>query len=137
MTADSGERDRGKPAGEGTPVLERLVGALGALLLLGAAATLGWDALRGERAPPAFRFEVLGTAPSGERHLLRFRVRNEGDAAVERLGVEGRLAAEPPETAALVLDYLAAGEEREAALVFAADPARHPVDLVATGFAEP
>jgi uncharacterized protein (TIGR02588 family) len=80
---------------------------------------------------------VLGTAPSGDRHVLRFRVRNEGGAAVERLALEGRLAAEPPETAALVLDYLAAGEEREAALVFAADPSRHPVALVATSFAEP
>jgi hypothetical protein len=27
--------------------------------------------------------------------------------------------------------------EREAALVFAADPSRHPVALVATSFAEP
>lgn len=126
------------PAREGgTPVLERLVGALGAALLLGVSATLGWDALTGGREPPSFRFEVLGTAPSGDRHLLRFRVRNEGGAAVEKLAVEGRLAAEPAETAALTLDYLAAGEEREAALVFGADPSRHRVTLAATSFIEP
>ena len=71
----------------------------------------------GGREPPSFRFEVLGSVPSGDRHLLRFRVRNGGDAPVEKLAVEGRLAAEPAETAALTLDYLAAGEKREAALV--------------------
>lgn len=138
MTAERREgEERGRPGGEGTPILERLAGALGAVLLLGTAATLGWDAVRGERTPPAFRFDVLGSAPSGDRHLLRFRVRNEGDAAVEKLAIEGRLAAEPAEVAGLTLDYLAAGEEREAALLFTADPARHPVALLATSFAKP
>jgi uncharacterized protein (TIGR02588 family) len=92
------------------------------------------DAVRGGRAPPAFRFEVLGAAPSGDRHPLRFRARNEGDAAVEKLAAEGRLAAE---VASLTLDYLAAGEEREAAFLSAADPSRHPVSLVAASFAGP
>ena len=91
----------------------------------------------GGREPPSFRFEVLGSVPSGDRHLLRFRVRNEGDASVEKLAVEGRLAVEPAETAALTLDYLAAGEKREAVLVFAADPSRHPVALVTTSFVVP
>lgn len=133
-------RDDRRPqdAAGGTPILERLVGALGVALLAGVVGTLGWDALRGERAPPAFRFEVVGVGPAGDgRHAVRFRVRNEGDAAVENLGVEGRLAAEPPETAGLTLDFLAAGEEREAALVFAADPARHPLSLAATNFTSP
>lgn len=133
----AGRDDRQRDTAGGTPILERLVGALGVALLAGVVGTLGWDALRGGRVPPSFRFEVVGIGPSGERHAVRFLVRNEGDAAVENLGVEGRLAAEPPETAGLTLDFLAAGEEREAALVFAADPARHPLSLAATNFTSP
>ena len=137
MTADDDRGGPERPVAEGTPILERLVGALGAALLLGASATLGWGAARSGREPPSFRFEVLGSGPSGDRHLLRFRVRNGGDAPVEKLAVEGRLAVEPAETAALTLDYLAAGEQREAALIFAADHSRHPVALVATSFVVP
>ncbi len=125
-------------AAPGTPVLERLMGALGALVLLGVCGALAWDAWRGEGRPAAFAFRVLEVAP-GERgrHLVRFEVENVGDRTAERLAVRGRLAAEPPEEARLIVDFLAAGERREGAFLFAADPAAFPLDLAAESFSEP
>ena len=127
----------GKPA-SGTPILERIVGALGALLLLGVCAALAWDALRGDRHPPAFAFAVAEILPSGGgRYMVRFRVQNTGGKAAETITVRGRLGTQPVETAELELDFLAAGEEAEGALLFTADPRAHPLDLSTGSFSSP
>lgn len=125
-----------KPA-EGTPILERIVGAIGAVLLLGVCAALAWDAWRGDRVPPTFAFTIDRIDDSGGRHLVRFRVQNTGTRAAERITLRGRLAGQPEETAELELDFLAAGEEREAALLFTADPRAFPLELATVSFSDP
>lgn len=132
------EDERERVARTGTPLLERAAAALGGALLVGACAALAWDAVRDDKdQPPEFRFEVLRVEPSGDRHLVRFRVENVGGTTVEELAVTGRLGAEPPETARIVIDFLASGERREAAFLFDADPAALPLELAAESFSEP
>jgi uncharacterized protein (TIGR02588 family) len=45
--------------------------------------------------------------------------------------------ADPVEEAELELDFLAAGEEREAALLFTADPRAYPLELSTVSFSDP
>ncbi len=125
-----------KPA-PGTPILERIVGAIGAVLLIGLCAALGWDALRGDDRPPAFAFTVAEILPSSGRHMVRFLVRNTGGKAAETIAVRGQLMAQPVETAELEIDFLAAGEEREGALLFTADPRVYPLELSTYSFSDP
>jgi uncharacterized protein (TIGR02588 family) len=126
------------PAAPGTPILERLTGALGALLLLGACGALAWDAWSGEGRPADFAFRVLEVVPAGGgRHLVRFEVENVGGRTAGKVAVRGVLAADPAESARLIVDFLAAGERREGAFLFAADPAAFPLDLAAESFGEP
>jgi uncharacterized protein (TIGR02588 family) len=128
----------GAPAAPDTPVLERLTAAVGALLLLGVCGALAWDAWRGEDRPADFAFRVLEVAPGeGGRRVVRFEVENVGDRTAEEVAVRGVLAADPPESARLVVDFLAPGERREGAFLFAADPAAFPLELAAESFREP
>jgi uncharacterized protein (TIGR02588 family) len=125
-----------KPA-PGTPILERITGGIGAAILLGVCLALVWDAWRSDDHPPSFAFAVDQVLPTSGRHLLRFRVQNTGARAAETITVRGRLLADPVEEAELELDFLAAGEEREAALLFTADPRAYPLELSTVSFSDP
>ena len=125
-----------KPA-EGTPILEKVAGGIGAAILLGVCLALVWDAWRSVDHPPSFAFAVDQVLPTSGRHLVRFRVQNTGARAAETITVRGRLLADPVEEAELELDFLAAGEEREAALLFTADPRAYPLELSTLSFSDP
>ena len=68
---------------------------------------------------------------------MRFRVQNTGAKAAETITVRARLMADPVEEAELELDFLAAGEERKAALLFTADPRAYPLELSTVSFSDP
>jgi uncharacterized protein (TIGR02588 family) len=125
-----------KPA-QGTPLLEKITGGIGAVLLIGVCLALIWDAWRSDDHPPGFAFAVDQVLPSSGRHLVRFRVQNTGARAAETITVRARLMADPVEEAELELDLLAAGEEREAALLFTADPRAYPLELSTVSFSDP
>jgi uncharacterized protein (TIGR02588 family) len=125
-----------KPA-QGTPLLEKITGGIGAVLLIGVCLALIWDAWRSDDHPPGFAFAVDQILPSSGRHLVRFRVQNTGAKAAETITVRARLMADPVEEAELELDFLAAGEERKAALLFTADPRAYPLELSTVSFSDP
>jgi uncharacterized protein (TIGR02588 family) len=106
-------------------------------MLVGTCVVLGWEAFQGEYSPPEFRVDVLETLPIRDQHLLRFRITNEGANTAEEIAVTGRLGGEPPETARIVLDFLAPGEEREGGLLFSRDPRTQPLTLGAESYADP
>jgi uncharacterized protein (TIGR02588 family) len=125
-----------KPA-PGTPILERITGAIGAAILLGVCLALVWDAWRSDDHPPGFAFALDQILPTSGRHLVRFRVQNTGARAAESITVRGRLMADPVEEAELELDFLAAGEECQGALLFTADPRAYRLELSTVSFSEP
>lgn len=123
-----------KPA-QGTPLIEKAVGALGALLLLGLCGVLGWDAFYGDRSPPHFRFEVLGTEAQAGGRLVHLRVHNDGGTTVAELMVTGKVGeAEPVE---LTLDYVAAHGHEDGGMLFAGEPADGAVAFEAKSYREP
>ena len=126
----------GKPA-QGTPLLEKITGGIGAVLLIGVCLALIWDAWRSDDHPPGFAFAVDQVLPSSGRHLVGLRVQNTGAKAAETITVRARLMADPVEEAELELDFLAAGEEREAALLFTADPRAYTLELSTVSFSDP
>lgn len=130
---DERERERGV----GTSIVEWIVGGLGVLILLGVCAALGWDVLQGDDQPPAFAIAVIGEEQVTGGHLVRFRVENVGGRSAEQVSVSGRLAGQQPETASVVLDFLASGEAREGGFLFQTAPAEGELILRVESFAEP
>ena len=102
-----------KPA-QGTPLLEKITGGIGAVLLIGVCLALIWDAWRSDDHPPGFAFAVDQILPSSGRHLVTFRVLIRWLQRWPRLsGCSADCLPMPwGGGGAGSLDFLAAGEER-------------------------
>ena len=135
MTGAPDERRAGAPV----PAAEWAVGALGALLLVGAVAFLAREAARGPGRPPDV-VVAADTAVAGRGGwLVRVRARNLGDEAAADVLLRGTLGvagAEPVERETTI-DYLPGRSERAAGLVFPADPARGTLRLEVVGHRAP
>ena len=62
---------------------------------------------------------------------------NTGGETAAQVVIEGELIGGSPEWREATIDYLPAGSERRAGLVFGADPRTHGLKLRAKGFVEP
>ena len=144
----SGERD-GKedkprsaehrlPSGKAS-LWEQAVALLGALLVGGVFAYLGWQALTASKGPPVISVQVTAIEPQPTGYLVRFEARNDGGssaAAVEIVGLLTEGAATREEGRA-TLDYLPANSSDRGGLLFTRDPRRLHLDVRASGYAEP
>jgi uncharacterized protein (TIGR02588 family) len=136
--ADEGER-REPPAPRAIPVLEWVVGALGAFLLAGTIGFLVWHALGRNDAPPDVRLAVESVVELQNGYLVQFRAMNQGGSAAAQLLIEGDLAGPdgPIETSEATLDYLPPRSDRQGGLFFARDPRGLDLRLRAKGYAKP
>jgi uncharacterized protein (TIGR02588 family) len=125
--------------GSRPPVLEWLIGALGALLLVGTIGFLVWHALGRDEAPPDVRVVIEGVLELQNGYLVQFRALNEGGATAAQLVIEGELSGPdgPVETSEATLDYLPPRSDRQGGLFFARDPRGLDLQLRARGYAKP
>jgi len=128
-----------RTARQATPLLEWIVGGLGAVLVGGAIAFLVYHSVTRDQAPPDVRVvaERVLDLPNG--YLVQFRASNQGDSAAAQLTIEGELAGPDGETevSEAVLDYLPPRSDREGGLVFSRDPRAGQLSLRAKGYARP
>ena len=126
-------------SGHATPLLEWIVGGLGAVLVGGAFAFLVYHALARDRTPPEIRVfaEQVLDLPNG--YLVQFRAFNQGGSAAAELTIEGELEGPDGDTevSEAVLDYLPPRSGREGGLVFSRDPQAGQLSLRAKGYAKP
>jgi uncharacterized protein (TIGR02588 family) len=137
---DAGKGESHEPPDPGAvPVLEWVVGALGALLLAGTIGFLVWHALGRDDAPPDVRVAVEGVLELQNGYLVQFRAMNEGGSAAAQLVIEGELAGQdgPIETSEATLDYLPPHSDRQGGLFFDRDPRELDLRLRAKGYAKP
>lgn len=138
-----GDSGRGEaPDAEGPrpiPILEWVIGALGALLLAGTIGFLVWHALGRDQAPPDVRVVVDGIEQLRNGYLLQFRAINEGGSTAAQLVIEGQLAGPDGlvETSEATLDYVPPRSDRRGGLFFTKDPRRFDLRMRAGGYAKP
>ena len=132
-----GERDGPAPL----PWPERVVGALGLLMLLAVLGLLLHQGLVQQDMPPdiAVEAEAVTPLPSGNGFLVAVAARNTGGhtaTAVQILG-ELREGDRVVESSLFQLDYVPDHSERRGGLFFRHDPRALRLELRATGYAEP
>ena len=126
-------------AGGAVPALEWACAGVGLLLVAGTIGFMGYRAVAGDDGPadPVAWAEEVRPLRGGFR--VGVRARNEGGSAAAEVEIEGELrrGGEVVERSGTRLDYLAAGSEREAGLVFERDPRGLELRVRAKGFREP
>ena len=121
------------------PLLEWVVGGLGAALVGGAIAFLVYHSLTRDHTPPDVRVAAQGVLDLQNGYLVQFRAFNEGASAAAELTIEGELT-DPDggtEVSEAVLDYLPPRSGREGGLWFSRDPRAGQLSLRATGYVRP
>ena len=118
---------------------EWIVAALGAAFLIAVLGYMGWRSAARERTPPAISVSALSVTRAGERYVVRFEARNQGDATAAGAVINGRLSrgTETVEEAEVTLDYAPGRSSRHGALVFENDPGAFRLVLSATGYHDP
>jgi uncharacterized protein (TIGR02588 family) len=121
------------------PVLEWLLGGMGALMVAGAVGFLAWSGSVQGDTPPDIRVEVERVLEQRNGWLVLVRAFNEGGSAAAEVTVGGEFAAPDGkmEAAELRLDYLPSRSDRRGGLFFIRDPRGYDLKVRALGYAEP
>ena len=129
----------GQTAGAAIPLLEWIVGGLGAVMVSGAIAFLVYHALTRDRTPPDVSVVAERVFVLRDRYLVQFRAFNQGGSAAAELTIEGELIGPDggTETSEAVLDYVPARSGRGGGLWFSGDPRAGQLTLRANGYADP
>lgn len=133
------DRDENDERQSHTSPVEWAVAALGALLVLGAAGSLLYEALAGPATPPAVAVEVRAIQPVGSGYLVEFEAFNHGGETAAQVTVEGTLSHDGSEVEAstTMLDFIPPEAHRRGGLFFTEDPRAFELALRATGYASP
>jgi uncharacterized protein (TIGR02588 family) len=117
----------------------RWLAALGLLFVLGSFAMLLRESFVDQPTDAEITIRVDEIRPTGQGHLVGLTIRNAGNATAASLSVEGVLkrGATDVETSLVTVDYVAAGSERGAALLFTNDPRQGELTVRAKGYIEP
>ena len=113
--------------------------AMGMLFVFGSFAILVRDSFTGGRPVAEISVWVDEVVPSAQGFLVSLKIENSGNATAAALGVEGVLVqgGTNVETSLVTVDYVAAGSERDAALLFSKDPRQGELTVRAKGYIEP
>ena len=120
-----------------TPWLEWLAAAVGLVLIVFCIGVIGREALTGKKGPPVISVRVQTVTETHSGYVVDVVASNSGGETAAQVVIEGELLAGAPEWREATIDYLPAGSERRAGLVFGADPRSHGLKLRARGFVEP
>ena len=135
----SEDQSRDRESRKGLPPLERLLGALGAVLVLALLTFLVYQSAVGSETGPELSTEVSRIAPAGDQFVAHVRVRNRGGETAESVSVSGdlRVAGTRVGQASTTIAHIPANSSRQAALVFERDPRDGRLDVRAEGYALP
>jgi len=122
----------------GTPLIEWIVGGLGALIFLGMVLALIASGLAGEESPPSIRIHVERVTPALGGYVMEFSARNESDATAADVSVIAELdSGGEMQTREARFDYLPPRSERRGGFFFDSDPRAGALELRAEGYNKP
>jgi uncharacterized protein (TIGR02588 family) len=124
---------------DSTPVVEWILGVVGALLFLIAIGYLTLEGLRGNNQPAEITFKVEEIVPAGGGFLVRYRAHNHGTQTLADLHVRAQLIAGTTvmDEAEATLDFLPGHSFRLGGFYLREDPNRYRLELWAEGYQEP
>jgi uncharacterized protein (TIGR02588 family) len=121
-----------------TPLLEWLVGGLGAVIFFGMLAVLIASGLSAGEDPPAIRVQVERVSAAEAGYVLEFSARNESDITAADIAVIAELrSGDYVEEREAHFDYLPPRSERRGGFFFETDPRAGALELRAEGYNEP
>ncbi|PLR25614.1 hypothetical protein SGCZBJ_11235 [Caulobacter zeae] len=119
------------------PLLEWISAAIGLVCALAAIGFVGWDALLGERSPPAIEVRLVAVTPTPHGYVAQVEAINHGGSSAAQVAIEGVLSGQgEAETAQATLDYIPQRSRVGGGLVFEHDPRAGRLVLRARGFAD-
>lgn len=134
----AGEQDQGKGRRE-SPWAEKLIAALGLLLVIASAGTLGYEAFRGASQPPAVEVNVREIRDVRAGYLVEIVAVNHGDRTGAQVHITGELKQGDTvvETSSTTFSYVPGQSEQQGGLFFTKDPRRYRIQVRATGYEKP
>lgn len=122
-----------------TPLWERVIGAIGFLLVCFTIVFLIWSAINKESGSPQIRFQVHDISFIEERYLVLLDVYNAGDLTAADLQLQAQLIDinGNDESAVARIEYLPARSTRRVGLYFDGDPNIGELQIRASGYQEP
>jgi uncharacterized protein (TIGR02588 family) len=132
-------RAKNRKAHDVTPLLEWILGAIGALLFLAGIAYLTVEGLRGEDRPAEITFTIDEVLPVGEGFLVRYRAHNRGTQTLAELHLRAEIIAGTTimDEAQSTLDFLPGQSSRAGGFYLREDPSRYRLAIRAEGYQEP
>jgi uncharacterized protein (TIGR02588 family) len=126
-----------RPPRDDIPPLEWISAAIGLVCALVAIGFVGWDALLGERSPPAIEVRLTAVTSTPHGFVAEVEAINHGGSPAAQVAIEGVLNGRgEPETAQATLDYIPERSRAKGGLVFEHDPRAGELVLRAKGFAD-
>jgi uncharacterized protein (TIGR02588 family) len=124
---------------EDVPLLERIAGAIGFIIVAGTLSFIAYEVFRDERDRPDLRVEIGSISEVSGGHSVEIVVRNAGRQAAAGVTIEGtsRNGAEGGIRRETQLDFVPGLSEREATLVFPIRPDRASLEVRVVSFTSP
>lgn len=132
-------QDTGPGKGRSSSLVEMVVGALGALVVLSALTFLAYEAVSVHDSAVQLSTSVTGVERVDGQYVVHFRVDNTGGTTAESVHVTGELTrgGEPVQTVTSVLAYVPEGSSRRGATVFTENPHDGDLTVWASSFRNP
>jgi uncharacterized protein (TIGR02588 family) len=133
------EPSESKPANDGIPMLEWIIGGLGLLLVSGVIGFLLYQALGENQIPPTVNLKVHSVVQTTNGYLVEIRALNQGGSTAQGLVIEGELrrGVERVEQSHTTIEYLPPHSEKKAGLFFTQDPRLLELNVRPLGYEEP
>ncbi|MEX1108893.1 MAG: hypothetical protein WEC00_08290 [Dongiaceae bacterium] len=122
-----------------TPMIEWIVAALGAAMLIGLVVYLVWCGMTRSAIPPQITVVLTEVYEAEGGYVVAFTVRNTGDLTAASVSIVGEIVRDGDivATGRTVLDFVPESSERNGGLIFAIDPRDGKLVLRAEGYVEP
>ena len=132
------------PPAHGIPRSEWATAAVGLVIVVAILAALVHRAVFTADTPPKITIKVLAIEAQPSGYLVRTRVTNGGTMTAAQVVIEGVVTAGVVNTESgreersqVTIDYVPAGSERNAGLMFSMDPRRGQLQVRTVGFQDP
>lgn len=125
--------------GTETPFLEWLIGGIGVVLLVSCVAFLVYQGLVNGERPGPVSASVLEILDVGDRHVVTFKIGNEGTQTLSNLQISAHLldGEREVESARTTIDYLPGNSSQEGGFYFEHDPRALKIEIRPEGYQKP
>jgi uncharacterized protein (TIGR02588 family) len=122
-----------------TPLLEWLLGGIGAVLVTTCVAFLIYEGVSNGEEPGAISASVKDIVSADGAHIVTFELHNAGSQTLSNLHVTAHLTAGDREVERVqtVIDYLPGRSHQEGGFYFKNDPRKFRLEIAPEGFQKP